>query len=278
MKKIIFLLVIVLALSSISFARIGDVTGSIYSTDIKAFINKVEVKSYNIGGRTCIPIEEVTTLFTYNNDLRALNIESFASFMPKYLIEYKSEASTLPIGTVAGKTYETDIKTYVCGNEMTSYNIGGMTAICMEDLLDLAVSNISGSWDAVNRIIEINSEYVSDGQKISMSERRDLIDDFLDSRMATINERIDTDDYSFLYLTQPTPHGNNDMLVYFDAYGEYRSLGGELDLTNGNFGNYGYTLKISDLKIDKELGAVTFTANTSHRFSFNLLTGVLVSL
>ena len=278
MKKAIFLLVLIIAISSISFAKIGDVTGSIYSTDIKAYINKIEVKSYNIGGRTCIPIEEVTTLFTYNNDLRALNIESFASFMPKYLIEYKSEASSLPIGTVVGKTYETDIKTYVCNREMNSYNIGGMTAICMEDLLDFAIANVSGSWDAVNRIIEINTEYVSDGEKISMSERRDIIDDFLDSRMATINERFDTDDYTFMYLTQPTPHGNNDMLIYVDAYGEYRSLGGELDLTNGNYGNYAYTLSISKLNINKELGIVTFTANSTHRFSFNLLTGELKAL
>ena len=38
---------------------------------------------------------------------------------------------------------------------MISYNIGGMTAICMEDLLDLAIANVSGSWDPINRIIEI---------------------------------------------------------------------------------------------------------------------------
>ena len=68
------------------------------------------------------------------------------------------------------------------------------------------------------------------------------------------------------------------MLIYVDAYGTYRSLGGELNLTNGNYGNYAYTLKISNLNIDKELGIVTFTANSTYRYSFNLLTGELKAI
>ena len=278
MKKIIFLivLIIVIALSSTSFAKIGDITGSIYATDIKAYINKVEVKSYNIGGKTCIPIEEVTTLFTYNNDLRALNIESFASFMPKHLIAFNSDTSSLPVGAVIGKTYETDIKTYVCGNEMPSYNIGGMTAICMEDLLNFAIDGIGGSWDAVNRAIEINTDYVPDGNKISMSERRDVIDDIIEELMATIVERFDTNDYSFLYLTQPTPHGQNDVLLYVTADGTCKHISSELHVTNS--GNYNLTLSITKLNIDKELGIVTFTANARDRYAFNLLTDELIQL
>lgn len=278
MKRLTCFLILILALSSISFAKIGDVTGNIYYTDIKAYINKVEVKSYNIGGRTCIPIEEVTTLYTYNNDLRSLFIDTFASFMPKNLIEHKSETSNLAIGTAIGHTYETDIKTYLYGREMVSYNIGGMTAICMEDLLSFADVGASTSWDPVNRTIEINTAFISDGEVISMAKRRSIIDDLLTSWMANVNERIDTENYSFLYLSQPTPHGNNDMLVYVDATGNNRILNRELNLTNGNYGNYGYTLKVSELKIDKENNLVTFTANTSHKFSFNLLTGELKTL
>ena len=67
-------------------------------------------------------------------------------------------------------------------------------------------------------------------------------------------------------------------MLFVDAYGNYRSLGGELNLTNGNYGNYAYTLTISKLKINKEVGLVTFTANSTNKYSFNLLTGELKAL
>ena len=102
--------------------------------------------------------------------------------------------------------------------------------------------------------------------------KRDVIDINIENLMATINERFDTYDYSFLYLTQPTPHGNNDVLMYVTADGECRLLDGELNLP------YASTIKITKLNIDKELGIVTFTANSSYRYAFNLLTGELISL
>ncbi|HIW48281.1 MAG TPA: hypothetical protein H9687_03235, partial [Firmicutes bacterium] len=34
--------------------------GQIYATDIRAYINGVEVPSYNIGGKTAVVVEDIT--------------------------------------------------------------------------------------------------------------------------------------------------------------------------------------------------------------------------
>lgn len=270
MKKVIFLLVLILVLtiSSISFARIGDVTGNVYSTDIRAYINNIEVKSYNIGGKTCIPVEEITTACTYNDESRALYINSLNA---DCIIEYKAEPNQ-EIGKVIGNTYETDIVVYIKDIILPSYNIGGMTAICIEDLGLFAELGSSASWDPIERTIKLNVEFIPDSTRpLSGSARRAIIDDIIERTMSSIIERFDTDDYSFLYLRQPTPHGNNDLLLFVDAYGGSRFISSELSLPASS----GNTLSIIKLNIDKDLGVVTFTANVRYRFSFNLLTGEL---
>ena len=38
----------------------GDVIGSIYSTDILAYVNGRPIRSYNIGGKTVILVEDLS--------------------------------------------------------------------------------------------------------------------------------------------------------------------------------------------------------------------------
>ena len=62
MKKVISIIlstVMMLTISASVFAANGDIVGHIYSTDIRAYINGVEVESYNIGGKTAVVIEDI---------------------------------------------------------------------------------------------------------------------------------------------------------------------------------------------------------------------------
>ncbi len=61
MKKILTLILIfsMMIHTTIALAANGDIVGHIYSTDIRAYINGVEVESYNIGGKTAVVIEDV---------------------------------------------------------------------------------------------------------------------------------------------------------------------------------------------------------------------------
>ena len=138
MKKFVFIL-LVLALSAIGvYAATGDVVGEIYSTDILAYINGKQINSYNIGGKTVVLAEELCDNnsgshygFTceYDNDSRTLTL---TSTFTEGNVSPKISRGT--VGDVLGNVYETDIKVIFNSYEITGYNIGGQTAICIEDL------------------------------------------------------------------------------------------------------------------------------------------------
>lgn len=163
MKKIttfIYIIIMLLLISITTYAANGDVAGKIYSTDIKAFINGVEVKSYNIGGKTAVVIEDIikenSHQYIYDDYTRTLKI-----FSLNRLVEYKSDEKLKP-GKVIGKIYETDIKTSIYDVTIPTYNIGGKTAVAIEDLgNDKEFSQIGGRyvWNEEERTISLEFLY-----------------------------------------------------------------------------------------------------------------------
>lgn len=184
MKKIIsLLLTIVMLLSTFATAMAanGDVVGHIYSTDIRAFINGVEVESYNIGGKTAVVIEDIfenNSSCVYSDYYRTLK---FFSLNPAGLLETKKqEHSTL--GKIIGNVYETDIVTSIYDVAIPSYNIGGKTAVALEDLGDNgSFSPIGGKfiWDAKARTISLeflyqNSSALAQDKDITITANEDM--------------------------------------------------------------------------------------------------------
>lgn len=165
MKKILSVilgLIIVFILSVSVLAANGDVVGHIYSTDIRAYINGVEVESYNIGGKTAVVIEDILRennhQYIYDDLTRTLK---FFSLNPDCLVEEKAQNKAKP-GKVIGNIYETDIKTSIYDVTIPTYNIGGKTAVAIEDLgYDGAFSPIGGKfiWNEAERTIELEFLY-----------------------------------------------------------------------------------------------------------------------
>ena len=159
MKKtaaIIFLLCLIF--SSAAGAAVGDVAGKIYCTDIVTYIYHSPIISYNIGGRTVIDAEALNwhygfDVYWYEGD-RTLKITdkggSFNSLqaMNGELIESKDEM----VGCVRGNYFETDIKAYLNGNEIESYNIGGRTFIVAESMRDFGYN---ADWNEEKRTLTI---------------------------------------------------------------------------------------------------------------------------
>ena len=172
MKKVISIIlstVLMLTISASVFAANGDIVGHIYSTDIRAYINGVEVESYNIGGKTAVVIEDIIAEnshgYIYDDNSRTLK---FFSLSPYYLIEKKTENKAKP-GKIIGNIYETDIKTSIYDVTIPTYNIGGKTAVAIEDLgYDGAFSPIGGKfiWNEKDRTISLEFLYES-GYNIS---------------------------------------------------------------------------------------------------------------
>lgn len=355
MKKLLILTGIISMLFGISaHAANGDIAGHIYSTDIRAYINGVEVPSCNIGGRTAVVIEDIANenAYSYNDDLRALFINTLA---PESLNEGNTESAKVS-GNIIGNVYETDIKTYIYDTILPSYNIGGKTAVVIEDLGgNQEFSDIGGRyvWDADARTISLEFMYdsniygesldlmrennvsmtVTDGHAELKSDflrsyingnlfdtvyenggegfvpisadidgeetvigyffmkskiqfvyyeeenkyklekdqeyfeyfypdklraavetvtpapptREEVIEYQIESGIATVRDRIDTDSYSFLYMTQSTPHGGNTILLYVMADGKYHNF-----TSNFNSISMWGTISFDKLDIDKE--------------------------
>lgn len=135
MKKIItILLLLTLLFTTHAYAKPGDIAGYIYSTDIVAYIDDMAVPSYNIGGKTVVIAEELDAYgfdVIWNEDDREICV--YTKEMPENKPSYIPEKSKIS-GKVAGKIYETDIKAYTNGMITESYNVGGRTALVIEDM------------------------------------------------------------------------------------------------------------------------------------------------
>lgn len=140
MKKIFCMLAVMIALMlmifTVSAYEVGDVVGYTRYTDIVASINNHNIASFNIDGYTGVVAED---LRNYGFDVnwvpeeRALYISRGATnAVQSNYVAQKLSAAVL--GTKAQDILYTDIKCYINGNFVQSYNINGQTIILFNDL------------------------------------------------------------------------------------------------------------------------------------------------
>jgi len=169
MKKWLVLIAAVVLTATLSVAAqaADTVIGEIYSSSILATVDGQPIPSYNIGGRTCICIEDLAYYgfdVDWDPDARLISAVSSAS-----AVDYTKYADTKrgETGSILGYIYETDIRATVNGLEVPSYNIGGITCVCIEDLGELSGSPyaqygyskyfLKAFWDDKNGIIDLGT-------------------------------------------------------------------------------------------------------------------------
>lgn len=156
-KKIVALMLcaimLLLMMQGVSAAKVGDVIDQAVYTDIVAKINNHDIASFNINGYTAVIAED---LVHYGFNVRWAEAE-------RALYITKSNSTTITstyiapivsssqVGKKAYNVLYTDIKTYVNGKAVTSYNISGRTIIYINDLADFG----SVSWNEASRIISL---------------------------------------------------------------------------------------------------------------------------
>ena len=104
-------------------------------TDIVAYINDAPIRSFNIDGFTGIVAEDLLQYgfgVKYDDSIRTLEVYRLNN---KITSTYTPEELTAPVGAKKAKIYDTDIKTYVDGNLVQSFNIDGETIIFIDELL-----------------------------------------------------------------------------------------------------------------------------------------------
>ena len=141
MKKILNLLLVFIMLvglmGNINAANIGDIVNSTLYTDIVAKINGHDIASYNIDGYTVVVAEDLRNYgfnvvwSEYDRSLYITKNESATYVTSTYIAPFVPKTQ---VGEKADFVLYTDIKTYMDGNLVTSFNIGGRTVVYFNDL------------------------------------------------------------------------------------------------------------------------------------------------
>ena len=162
MKRILKNIIFFGLLFLVVFPADAKVIDKYVTTDIVAYIDGIPIDSYNINGWTGIVSEDLRAYgfdVHWDAEERKLYVDRYESGkktvdvnkMKDYALSKKKSS----IGQYAGDIYQTDIKTYVCSQEVTAFNIGGRTIIYIDDLYRLG--NVM--WDEKER--EISYNYVA---------------------------------------------------------------------------------------------------------------------
>lgn len=109
--------------------------GDLLETDISTYINGCQINSYNVNGYTAIIAEDLTKYgfsVAWNNVARTLTITR--SENNEFSGELLFGKENINVGKKTGTAYHTDIRTFVNGVTVLSYNIGGKTAIFTDAL------------------------------------------------------------------------------------------------------------------------------------------------
>ena len=115
-------------------------------TDIRTYINDVEITSYNIKGNTAVVVEDLASYgFDVAWDGTARTLKVVRNAGKTVTGAAVTATSGGKVGDKAMPVYATDIKTYLDGKETESYNVGGRTIVYVDDLAKLYASDYK--WD-----------------------------------------------------------------------------------------------------------------------------------
>lgn len=141
--------------------NVGDITGKILSTDIVAYVEGVQVPSYNINGRTAIVAQDLAKLggnlnfgvyFDEESRVLTINDADIHGWGSSASLVYQKEVSKKPIGIPVGDVLFTDITTNFNGTPVESFNIDGYTCIYADDLGKLCGAYL---WDETARRVDV---------------------------------------------------------------------------------------------------------------------------
>lgn len=138
-KKFLSVLLCVLMLAAafpiqVFASYAGNPMGWVLYTDIVAYIDGYPIRSYNIEGNTYIVVEDLMEYgFSVTWDPSAGRLVIGAR-NGKVTSSYRPTANTHKPGEPAMEYLYTDITTWIGSTQVTGYNIGGYTCICMDDL------------------------------------------------------------------------------------------------------------------------------------------------
>ena len=289
-----------------AYAATGDVIGTIYPTDIKAYINGVEVPSYNIGGRTAVVIEDLGRDGTFSE----IGGRYFWDAADRTIsLEFLYSDGT---DTVILSETETEV-TYTVSEDFKE-----IRAVFQDDPLSSGSSihynwpegtYPSESWEAMKLVIPVTAVFGTGDEGVNEIKvigyyfqhpsvdygftaftcvyedlyraaaeaapdaqvtREEVINYFITNKLYNVLEQFDTDAYSFVYMQAGgLPHGTVlQALLLINADGSYHNFAEEFESVSVNG-----TKVFEDVRIDRENQKVYLHYDTD--YVIDLQTGTM---
>ena len=168
----------------------GKILGQYYTTDIRAYLNYTEIESYNIGGRTLVCVEDFAKhgFTAYWEPLSGIIEARPTRPYPadKGNRDFGKPTKTVKTGQTIGNYYHTQVRAFVNSQQMESYNIGGRTLVCIEDL---SLCGFNVYWNAVNRTIAANIQSPAENRAFGQAQK---VENYLEggSTVKTVHELV----------------------------------------------------------------------------------------
>jgi len=254
----------------------GKVVGKIYETDIKTIFRGKELKAYSLNGKMAIEIEElgydnefsdIGGKYIWNEEDRTIRLEIMYrySFKLHDILRDKSlnmvinekdgmlVAEFVPVAITNGSILgggvlpDNSIIPVYYADEIIGYKcrFPDMELIHGEDNKYTLLENeyqTSVDYYYIDKIVKI----IEDFEPVTPTADEWLT--YYQQNMYSINQKFETDEYMFLYMSLPTMHGSTQWLTKID-----KSTGEPIHY-NGNFKSvslYGQ-LYFENLTIDEE--------------------------
>ena len=120
--------------TGVSALKSGDPIGWVLYTNVVAYIDNYPIASYNIDGNTYIVVEDLMNFgfeVTWDGATSRLSVGDKTGAITS---TYKPTKNTHNPGDHAFQYLYTNVTTWLKGVQVTGYNIGGYTCVCMDDL------------------------------------------------------------------------------------------------------------------------------------------------
>lgn len=222
MKKIqLFVLICILILFS-SCVYANDL-GYVVDTDITAFIDSSPINSYNYRNNTFIIAED---LLNYGFDVvwseseRSLTINRKNKVFAPFVDEFINSKKNAEIGKRLFEIYHTDIKTYLDGELILSYNVGGRTIIGIDYLYKYGIC----SYDDAKRqyyVDILGMEIENKEQKVNTDDVKTVTEKgiFEEGKLVYgIRNTVRHTRFGDIYKTETGDFKNNKIVTYTDDF------------------------------------------------------------
>lgn len=233
MKKRILALLLsaMMLMGALVPASAADVVlGVVRYTQIVAYIDGYAIPSYNINDNTYIVVEDLAKYgfgVVWDGATGKLHISEQRTAAPaNYTATYEAPAVTQAMinSEVAMNYYETKVTTWIGPNQITGYNIGGFTCICMDDLARFFAAPGGYVFVPEERALKMVSPAFGASEPALEpvpGELKEVVADYIKSDMDSIKNRKFEGEDAKLMADFKALYGSelyNDFLAFLDEY------------------------------------------------------------